>query len=136
MTAVAPNTLGTVPFCGLPVTSADAIAPGTVAAVIGAGHSLGSAHQGTENGPFFLRTLSKAYTWSAETPTVLDLRAGVRSPRCTSSGIICVGGRPSCQTPYLNCPTEAVQLKKTSLTRSQQPSCSPKRRSPPNLPTA
>ncbi|MFY1597075.1 arginase family protein [Micromonospora sp. WMMD737] len=76
MTAFAPGNSHTVPFCGLAATPADAIAPDAVAAVIGGGHSLGTAHEGTENGPFFIRTLSKAYTWSAETPTVLDLRAG------------------------------------------------------------
>ncbi|MBM0275407.1 arginase family protein [Micromonospora tarensis] len=76
MTATTPSTSNTLPFCGLPSTPADAIAPEAVAAVIGGGHSLGTPHEGTENGPFFLRTLSRAYTWSAETPSVLDLRAG------------------------------------------------------------
>jgi arginase family enzyme len=46
---------------------------GVKGVILGAGHSLGTAYDGTENGPFFLRTLSKAYTWSAAVPTVIHL---------------------------------------------------------------
>jgi len=62
-----------VPFCGLPFVSLDQV-PGTAGAVVmGAGLSLGAPHSGTENAPFFLRTLSKAHTWSAKHPAVIDL---------------------------------------------------------------
>ncbi|GAA2740234.1 MULTISPECIES: arginase family protein [Kitasatospora] len=52
------------------------IPPGTAAAVLGAGHSLGTPNPGAENGPYFLRALSRAHTWSARRPSVLDLRDG------------------------------------------------------------
>ncbi|MET9730307.1 arginase family protein [Streptomyces sp. NPDC006458] len=50
--------------------------PDTAAAVIGSGYSLGTAHEGAENGPFFLRTLSKAHLWGAERPGIVELRRG------------------------------------------------------------
>lgn len=62
-----------VPFCALPLTHPNEIPVGTVGALMGAGHSLGSAHNGAENGPYFLRRLSKAYTWAASDPCVLDV---------------------------------------------------------------
>lgn len=64
----------TTAFCGLPSARLGAIPQGTVAGVLGAGHSLGTPNAGAENGPFFLRTLSKAYTWAAATPGIYDLR--------------------------------------------------------------
>ncbi|MFE0181242.1 arginase family protein [Streptomyces olivaceus] len=61
-------------LCGLPLSSPNAVPAGTVAAVLGAAHSLGSPHDGAENAPFFLRTVSQTLTWSATAPGVLDLR--------------------------------------------------------------
>lgn len=63
------------PFFGRPVVSVDDVGEAT-SVIVGAGHSAGSAHEGAENGPYFLRALSKAHTWSAERPCVLDVRSG------------------------------------------------------------
>lgn len=70
-----PSNTSVTAFCGVPLVSGD-LPPGTTAAVLGAGSSLGSAHDGSENGPFFLRTLSKAHTWAAADPGVFTLRHG------------------------------------------------------------
>ncbi|MFD9002369.1 arginase family protein [Streptomyces sp. NPDC059582] len=67
----------TTSFCGLPFADPDRVPAGTVAAVVGVGHSLGSPHKGAEHGPFFLRTVSKEYTWAAESARIYDLRHGV-----------------------------------------------------------
>lgn len=48
-----------------------------MAAVAGVGHSLGTPHQGAENGPFFLRTVSKEYTWAAASARIVDIRHGM-----------------------------------------------------------
>lgn len=77
----------TTAFCELPCAGLDAVPEHAVAAVIGAGSALGAAHQGAENGPFFVRTLSKSYTWSADAPGVFDLRAG----RALLEGAVDVG---------------------------------------------
>ncbi|MET0136394.1 MAG: arginase family protein [Kibdelosporangium sp.] len=66
----------TVPFCGLPFARLAGLAGSTAAAVVGVGSSHGSPNDGAENGPFFVRMLSKAYTWGAATPAVLDLSQG------------------------------------------------------------
>ncbi|WP_405590113.1 arginase family protein [Streptomyces sp. NBC_01190] len=66
----------TSPFCRLNPAELHEVPPHTAAAVIGAGYSLGTVHSGTENGPYFLRNLSKAYTWAAEDPEVMELRHG------------------------------------------------------------
>lgn len=73
-------------FCGLPVVTPDAIPKDTVAAVLGAAYSMGSPHDGAENAPFFLRTVSKAYTWSAAAPAVFDLRHGITLDRVVDLG--------------------------------------------------
>jgi arginase family enzyme len=62
-----------LPFCGLPQVRPDAVPASAAAVVLGAGSAAGGAHAGPENGPYFLRTLSKAHTWSARTPAVYDL---------------------------------------------------------------
>ena len=74
-------------FCGIPAVERDAIPADAVAAVLGAGHSFGSPHEGAENGPFFLRTLSKAYTWSASRPLV----AAVESGAPALAGVVDIG---------------------------------------------
>lgn len=63
-------------FCGLPFVPLREVPPTAAGVVMGAGHSLGAPHSGTENGPQFLRTLSKAHTWSAAEPAVIDLAGG------------------------------------------------------------
>ncbi|MFJ3206062.1 arginase family protein [Streptomyces sp. NPDC086989] len=63
-------------FAGLRTVAPDAVPPDAAAAVVGSGYSLGSAHEGAENGPFFLRTLSRAHTWGAERPGIVQLRNG------------------------------------------------------------
>lgn len=63
-------------FAGLRTVAPDAVPLGTAAAVVGSGYSLGTPHEGTENGPFFLRTLSKAHLWGAERPGIVELRRG------------------------------------------------------------
>lgn len=62
-----------MPFCGLPQVRPDTVPASATAVVLGAGSASGGAHSGPENGPFFLRTLSKAHTWSARTPAVFDI---------------------------------------------------------------
>lgn len=62
-----------VPFCGLPTCTIDAVPAATAAAVLGVGSSLGSARGGAENGPYFLRRMTKAHTWSATHPQIFDL---------------------------------------------------------------
>ena len=62
------------PLCGLPSACLDDIPAGTIGAVLGAGLALGSPHEGAENAPFFLRTVSKTLTWSAQVPDLFDLR--------------------------------------------------------------
>jgi arginase family enzyme len=88
-----PDLTQTISFCGLPFADLHAIPDNNVAAVFGAGHALGTARQGPQNGPYFLRTLSKKYTWSATAPAVLDLRE--RRPALTGVvdlGDLCFGG--------------------------------------------
>ena len=63
-------------FCGLGATAIGDVRSDDVAAVIGAGTALGTPHDGAENGPFFVRTVTKLYTWSASEPAVHDLRHG------------------------------------------------------------
>lgn len=70
-----PSNTSVTAFCGIPLVSGD-LPSGTAAAVLGAGSSLGSAHDGSENGPFFLRILSKVHTWAADDPGVFTLRHG------------------------------------------------------------
>ena len=74
-------------FCGIPRADPAAVDPDVPAAVIGAGTSLGSAHTGSENGPYFIRTLSKQYTWSAKDPFVFN----VDHPRPLLAGPVDVG---------------------------------------------
>jgi arginase family enzyme len=64
---------GVVPFCGLPLAQLSGIPADTAGAIVGVGHSLGSAHDGAENAPFFTRSLSKAHTWAANDPCILDV---------------------------------------------------------------
>ncbi len=66
-----------LPFGGLPFAGIKQIPSGTRAVVLGAGTALGSPHGGAENGPYFLRTVSKAYSWGARQPTLIDVRRGV-----------------------------------------------------------
>lgn len=68
-------------FCGLPLSEASAVPMGTIAAVLGACHSLGSPHRGAENASFFLRTMSRHYVWGASDPEVFDLRHGMMALR-------------------------------------------------------
>lgn len=75
---------------GLPFHDVDDVPEHAVAAVLGAGHSVGTAHDGAENGPFFLRTVSKEYTWAAARPRLIDLRHG-GSPL---AGIVDLGDVP------------------------------------------
>lgn len=84
----------TTSFCGLPFADPRSIPAGTVAAVAGVGHSLGSPHRGAEHGPFFLRTVSKEYTWSAASARVVDLRHGVTP----LDGIVDVGDLATTET--------------------------------------
>lgn len=68
-------------FFGLPRVTLDEIPrQGLHTVLVGAGSSLGSALDGAQNGPFFLRALSKAHTWSAERPTVLTLQDHAQNP--------------------------------------------------------
>jgi arginase family enzyme len=69
-----PKLIPSTPFCGLPQAALDDFPEGVHAAVIGAGSSLGSAHPGSENGPYFLRTASRALTWGPGDPQIFDLR--------------------------------------------------------------
>jgi arginase family enzyme len=71
------STKPTRAFCGLPVVSVSDVPSGTVGAVLGACYSLGSPHRGTENAAFFLRTMSRHFTWAASDPAVFDLGHGV-----------------------------------------------------------
>jgi arginase family enzyme len=64
------------PFCKLPSVAHHAIPSDAAAAVIGAGYALGTAHSGSENGPYFLRNMSKAHTWAAEDSGIVELRRG------------------------------------------------------------
>ncbi len=68
------NSIKAASFGGIRVAGPAGVPADAVAAVIGAGYCLGSAVSGTENGPYFIRTLSKAFTWSSTEPTVFDLR--------------------------------------------------------------
>lgn len=68
--------MSTITFCGLPVTRLSDIPPGTRVAIFGASSSRGSAHSGAENGPYFLRTLSRSLSWWGSRPTVLDVLSG------------------------------------------------------------
>lgn len=54
---------------------------------MGACYSLGSPHRGAENASFFLRTMSRHYTWAASDPGVFDLRHGTMP----LTGIVDVG---------------------------------------------
>jgi len=72
-----PSTKATTAFCGLPLVNPTCVPDGTIAAVLGAPCSLGTPHQGTENAPFFLRTVSKSHTWPAAAPQVFDVRHGI-----------------------------------------------------------
>jgi arginase family enzyme len=68
----------TATFCGVPAARMEEIPPGTRAAIIGAGHRLGTPHAGAENGPYFLRIVSKMHTWAARSPQIVDLNRGGR----------------------------------------------------------
>lgn len=70
------TTRSAVPFCGVPTARLGQVPQNAVAAVLGAGYALGSPHDGAENGPYFLRTVSKTYTWAAAVPRIVDLRTG------------------------------------------------------------
>lgn len=63
-------------FCGVPRVTVDAIPPGTAAAVIGVPTSAGSGWTGADNGPYFLRTLSKQFTWGAPDSVVVSVDTG------------------------------------------------------------
>ncbi|MFJ9847864.1 arginase family protein [Streptomyces sp. NPDC101150] len=76
---VAADTLlarGSATFSGICSAAISGIPSGAAAAVIGAGTSLGAPHRGAENGPHFLRTLSKHYTWSAQEPSIWEIDRG------------------------------------------------------------
>ncbi|MEU5761275.1 arginase family protein [Nocardia sp. NPDC047648] len=62
-----------VPFCGIPTCTIDAVPCDAAAVVLGVGTSLGSALPGTENGPYFLRRMTRAHTWSATRPQIFEL---------------------------------------------------------------
>jgi agmatinase/guanidinopropionase len=80
-------------FSAVPSAGLDEIPSHVVACVIGAGHSLGSPHPGAENGPYFLRTLSKHFTWAAKEPSVFDLHKGrVPLERAVDLGDVITGG--------------------------------------------
>lgn len=75
-------------FFGLPRVALDEIPrQGLRTVLLGAGSSMGSALDGAENGPFFLRALSKAHTWSAERPAVLSLHDRRRDPLAGSADL-------------------------------------------------
>lgn len=63
-------------FCGLEACALKGVQPGSRGAILGVGTALGSAYPGTENGPYFIRTLAKAHTWPASSPQVLGLSCG------------------------------------------------------------
>lgn len=65
-------------FCGLPTTSVDNLPPETISAVIGVASSSGTPHDGAQNGPYFVRSLSKSLTWSAKSPSIVGIRDGRR----------------------------------------------------------
>jgi arginase family enzyme len=61
-------------MCGLPLVPLGEISSATAGVVLGAAYSLGSPHEGAENAPYFLRTMSKTLAWGADTPSLYDLR--------------------------------------------------------------
>jgi arginase family enzyme len=69
-----PTTRTVTALCGLPRTDFNNVPVGSIGAVLGAAYSLGSPHDGAENAPFFLRTVSKKLTWAAQDPALFDLR--------------------------------------------------------------
>lgn len=64
----------TTPFLGVPWGSVDTLPSGCIAVVLGIASSLGSPVSGPENGPYFLRHLSKAYTWQAKNRALINLQ--------------------------------------------------------------
>jgi arginase family enzyme len=75
------------PLVGLPFVDADEVPLDAEVVVLGAPTSGGNAHDGAENGPYFLRTLSKTHTWSAAHPAVVDLASGRR----VTDGVVDLG---------------------------------------------
>lgn len=62
-----------VPMCGLHRTHPGKLSHGVRAAILGACSSLGSPHHGAENGPYFIRRIAGAFTWSAVTPAIVHV---------------------------------------------------------------
>lgn len=65
-----------IPFASFPFMPLDEVPGNTSVAILGAGSALGTPHDGAQNGPYFLRTMTKAYTWASSNPIILDLQSG------------------------------------------------------------
>jgi arginase family enzyme len=65
-----------IPFASFPFIPLDEVSDNISVAILGAGSALGTPHDGAQNGPYFLRTLTKAYTWASSNPVILDLHGG------------------------------------------------------------